>query len=367
MGEAGIPEGFAEHARSNKRVDALTPDRRTRHIAAPASWPLPAGSRAIRRCTGGTAATLPGAMRRLSLLALLAVVLPLPAAAQAAPAPPAPVASAAATPSIASAPVRTVKAGQGRIGYRSVGKGPAVVFVMGLSGTMDAWAPSFVDAVAASGHRVITFDNEGIGRTTLGKGTLTIKRMADDTASLIRALKLKRADVVGWSMGGMIAQATAIRYPKRVRRVVLAATAPGDGKGRAPAPSVFAGLAGEDSSGLVGALFPADRQDALNAWVADVARYQPFRASAPAKVSQAQLGACAGWLIGRDPASASPAKIKQRVLVGAGIDDPILPYPNQQHLAAAAPRATLKAYPHAAHGFLFQEPEFLDAVVTFLQ
>jgi pimeloyl-ACP methyl ester carboxylesterase len=72
-------------------------------------------------------------------------------------------------------------------------------------------------------------------------------------------------------------------------------------------------------------------------------------------------------LIGRDPASASPAKIKQRVLVGAGIDDQILPFANQRHLADTAPRATLKAYPNAAHGFLFQEPEFLDAVVAFLR
>lgn len=309
----------------------------------------------------------------LALAVLAAAVVPAPAAHADAAAPAAPLAAvrSAATPSIAAAPVRTVKAGQGRIGYRSVGKGPAVVFVMGLSGTMDAWAPSFVDRVAASGHRVVIFDNEGIGRTTLGKGTLTIKRMAGDTASLIRALKLRKADVVGWSMGGMIAQATAIRYPRLVRRVVLAATAPGDGKGTAPSPAVFQALAGggggDRAAGLLGALFPASRQDALNAWVADVARYQPFRASAPAKVTQAQLGACAGWLIGRDPASASPRKLKQRVLVGAGVDDPILPFPNQQHLAATAPHATLKAYPAAAHGFLFQEPDFLDAVVAFLQ
>ncbi|HEU4974087.1 MAG TPA: alpha/beta hydrolase [Baekduia sp.] len=282
--------------------------------------------------------------------------------------------STAHAASIADAPIRTVAAGQGRIGYRSVGHGPAVVLVMGLSGTMDAWPPSFVDRLAASGHRVVTFDNEGIGRSTLGKGTLTIRRMAGDTASLIRALKLRRADVLGWSMGGMIAQATAMRHPRRVRRLVLAATAPGDGKGLAPDPSVFAMLsgAGEDAAtsgaaaGLLGLLFPADQQPALEDYVRQIAAYPHFRAGAPAAVTQAQLGACATWMIGRDPASASPARIAQRVLVGAGADDRLLPAANAEHIAAAAPHARLKVYPDAAHGFLFQGRSFEDAVVRFL-
>jgi pimeloyl-ACP methyl ester carboxylesterase len=306
-------------------------------------------------------------MRRLlALAAALAVAAPAVTSATA----------AADAASIADAPVRTAKAGQGRIGYRSVGKGFPVVLVMGLSGTMDAWAPDFADRLAASGHRVITFDNEGIGRTTLGRGELTIKRMSDDTASLIRALKLRRADVLGWSMGGMIAQATAIRHPKQVRRLVLAATAPGDGKGIAPAADVLTALSGAGASsgtagaaaGLLGLLFPADQQAAQNAYVGEIVRYRGFRAGAPATVTRAQLGASAAWMMGRDPASASPARIRQRVLVGGGADDHVLPIANDQHIAAAAPHATLKVYADAAHGFLFQEQDdFLPAIAAFLR
>lgn len=273
--------------------------------------------------------------------------------------------------SIADAPIHAVEAGQGRIGYRAVGTGSPVVLVMGLSGTMDAWSPSFVDALAAGGHRVVTFDNEGIGRTTLGRGTLTIRRMADDTASLIRALHLRRATVLGWSMGGMIAQATAVRHPRLVRRLVLAATAPGDGKGASPAPDVLQELYGTGSSGsaggLLGLLFPADQQAAQNAYLADIVRYRGFRPAAPAAVTKAQLGASAGWMIGNDPASASPAKIHQPLLIGAGQDDRLLPPANDQHIAAAAPHATLKLYPDAAHGFLFQDPAFEQAVIRFLR
>ena len=85
---------------------------------------------------------------------------------------------AAATPprSITDAPIRTVEAGQGTIGYRSVGQGRPLVLIMGLSGTMDAWDPRFVNALARR-RRVISFDNEGIRSTTLGPRTLTIRRM----------------------------------------------------------------------------------------------------------------------------------------------------------------------------------------------
>lgn len=273
--------------------------------------------------------------------------------------------------SIADAPVRTVKAGQGRIGYRAVGHGSPVVLVMGLSGTMDAWEPAFVDRLATAGHRVITFDNEGIGRSTLGKGRLTIARMGDDTASLIRALRLKRADVLGWSMGGMIAQATAIRHRKRVRRLVLAATAPGDGKGVAPAGDVLTALAGgattQNAAGLLGLLFPADQPAALTTYISGIARYPGFRPSAPPAVTTAQLGASASWMMGRDPASASPARIRQRVLIGAGADDRLLPPANDQHIADTVRHAHLDLYPDAAHGFLFQEPDFAAAVVRFLR
>jgi len=79
---------------------------------------------------------------------------------------------------------------------------------------MDGWDPTWLDAIAAAGHRVVIFDNEGVGRSTAARGPLTIRRMGDTTAGLIARPAAQAADVAGWSMGGMIAQSLAVRHPR---------------------------------------------------------------------------------------------------------------------------------------------------------
>src|SRR3954451_2326402 len=97
----------------------------------------------------------------------------------------APVAGAATA---LTAPTKVVKVGRQKVGYRSFGSGRPLVMVMGLDGTMGSWDPSFLDALAAGGRRVVLLDNEGVGRTTPLPGNLTIRRMADTTAGLIARL-----------------------------------------------------------------------------------------------------------------------------------------------------------------------------------
>jgi pimeloyl-ACP methyl ester carboxylesterase len=288
---------------------------------------------------------------RLLLAAVLCLALAAPAA-------------AAPTRSIADAPIRAVKAGQGTIGYRAVGKGPPLVLIMGLSGTMDAWPPSFVDRLTR-GRRVIAFDNEGIGRTTLGPAPLTISRMADGTASLIRALRLKRADVLGWSMGGMIAQSLASRHPKLVRRLVLCATAPGDGRATGPDPDAVAELA---TSGVFGVLFPPGKERFSAGFVRDISSYPNVRGRAPDEVTQLQSGAAGRWLTGQDPSGRRPARLRLPALIGAGALDRALPVANQRYLGRALPNARLRVYPDASHGFFFQHRrDFARRVDRFLR
>jgi pimeloyl-ACP methyl ester carboxylesterase len=259
----------------------------------------------------------PVPIRLLLLSALLLAALAVPA-------------RAAAPESISEAPVRTADTARGEIGYRSVGKGPPLVMIMGLSGTMDAWPPSVVDALARR-RRVITFDNAGIRRSTLGPPPLTISRMADNTAALIRALKLKRADVLGWSMGGMIAQSLAARHPKLLRRLVLCATAPGDGRGTIPDPEALRKLSNPPGGG--GLLFPPG-QDALMAdYIREIAAYPDFMPQAPRDVSSLQFGAAGTWLAGQDPSGRHPRRLKLPVLIGGGALDRALPVANQRHLA----------------------------------
>jgi pimeloyl-ACP methyl ester carboxylesterase len=280
----------------------------------------------------------------------------------------APAGAAAAAPprSITDAPIRTVQAGQGKIGYRSVGEGRPLVLVMGLSGTMDAWPPSFVDGLAA-GRRVITFDNEGIRRTTLGTGALTIGRMADGVASLIRALRLRRADVLGWSMGGMIAQSLARQHPRRVRRLVLCATAPGDGRATPPAADVITQLA-SGTANLFQLLFPPGHEGASQAFARAITSYPNVSPAAPPDITRAQLGATATWLGGGDPSGRPLSRLRLPVLVGGGALDRLLPVANQRYLASALPNARLRVYRDAAHGFLLQhQRKFVRVVDRFLR
>jgi pimeloyl-ACP methyl ester carboxylesterase len=277
-----------------------------------------------------------------------------------------PATAGAVAPSIVDAPVRTVAAGQGKIGYRSIGTGRPLVLVMGVSGTIDDWPPPFVDALARH-HRVIVPDSDGIGRTTLGPAPLTIRRMGLDVASLIGALKLGRVDVLGWSMGGMIAQSLAADRPKLVRRLVLAATAPGDGKGTLPGPDGLKVLAGLNLTTATTALFPAAEQAAGRRYVRDITSYPDASNQAPAAVTQAQLGATAGWIAGQSPSGLHPERLKLPVLIGAGAQDFLLPPANDRHLAQVLPDAKLRVYADAGHGFLFQDSaSWLRAVDAFL-
>jgi pimeloyl-ACP methyl ester carboxylesterase len=277
--------------------------------------------------------------------------------------------SALAAPprSIVDAPIRTVEAGKGTVGYRSIGEGPPLVMIMGLSGSMDAWQPSFVDALAAR-RRVIVFDNEGIRRSSAGRGPLTIRRMAVRTAALIRALRLGRPDVLGWSMGGMIAQSLARQRPRLVRRLVLCATAPGNGKGTAPAAEVIADLADPATSqaNLIAALFPT-APAAGDAFVRGIFAYPNASPAAPPEVVSAQFEATSAWLMGGDPTGRPLSRLRPPVLVGGGELDPILPVANQRHLGRRLPRAHLKIYPDAGHGFLFQhQRDWLRRMNRFL-
>lgn len=273
-----------------------------------------------------------------------------------------------AGPSIVAAPVRVATTDDGAVAYRSIGAGtPAIVLVMGYSGSMDDWEPSFVDRLART-RRVVIFDNAGIGQTAMPAGTLTVSAMADQTAALIAALHLHRPDVLGWSMGGMIAQALAVLHPADVGHLVLAATYPGNGKGTSPSAAAVRDLADPGASGeeaLLDLLFPADHRADAASYVKAITSYPDFTL-APSSVDQQQLTASADWLEGKEAAGAGISRLRMPVLVADGAEDALNPVANDRELARAIPHAQLDLYPDASHGFLFQdEPAFLARLHRF--
>ncbi len=247
------------------------------------------------------------------------------------------------TKSVVSAPARIAHTRLGAVGYRIVGSGPPLVLIMGYGWTMEGWDPRLVHALAGH-HRVVMFDNSGIGRTHELPGTFSIDAMADQTSALIDTLRLGRPDVLGWSMGGMIAQALAVRHPAQVRRLVLCATYPGTGQ--AVMPSLAAIQAGSD--------FPANQSSALGAFKAAVAEY-PSAPAVSAGTKGIQNLAMGNWRTGIDAAGRKTARISSPTLIADGADDQLDPVTNDRALARIIHGARLVLYPDAGHAFLFQD------------
>jgi pimeloyl-ACP methyl ester carboxylesterase len=269
--------------------------------------------------------------------------------------------------SITDVPSQRVATTDGAVSYRAAGSGPPLLLIMGFGGSMDAWEPSFVDALAST-HRVITFDNAGVGKTEALSSPLTITAMAEQTAAFVQALHLSHVDVLGWSMGGMIAQALAVTHPALVSHLVLAATLPGDGHATLPSAAVTAklGSAATDPTALLSLLFPASAADAEKSYVAAITSYPDF-STPSADVLKQQGQALVSWTTGQEPAGTKIASISAPTFVADGTEDQLAPSANSTTLAHTIHGATLVLYPQAAHAFLFQdEAAFVPAVIAFL-
>jgi pimeloyl-ACP methyl ester carboxylesterase len=267
--------------------------------------------------------------------------------------------------SIVGAPVRVAHTTLGTVAYRTLGSGPALLLIMGYAGTMETWDPLFVDTLARH-YRVVIFDNAGTGATRRLPGQLTIDAMAAQTSALINALRLGRTNVLGWSMGGMIAQALAVTHPGQVRRLVLCATFPGTGRIVKPPQKQIDALTSGNPQATSAALFPADQAFAFNAMSAELSLY-PAHATAPATTIAAQGSASLQWFAGRDTAGRETARIAAPTLIADGAEDRLDATFNGHVLAGLIRHSTLLLYPDAGHAFLFQEGvPFLARVETFL-
>ena len=168
--------------------------------------------------------------------------------------------------SFKDAPTRTVSAGGVEFAYRELGPRTdvPVVFLTHLAAVLDNWDPRVVDGVAAR-HRVITFDNRGVGASS-GSTPNTIEAMAKDAVAFIRALGLEQVDLLGFSMGGMIAQVIAADEPRLVRKVILAGTGPAGGDGHHQGDSAVASGHASRAAELAGPeAVPVLHQDARRA------------------------------------------------------------------------------------------------------
>jgi pimeloyl-ACP methyl ester carboxylesterase len=268
-------------------------------------------------------------------------------------------------PSIVDAPVQVAHTTLGKVTYREVGHGPALLLIMGYAGTMQTWDPHFVDVLALH-YRVIIFNNAGIDGTATLPSPLTIDKMADQTGALISSLHLKDANVLGWSMGSMIAQALAILHPSQVSRLVLLATFSGLGNAVQPSQKAVNALTSGNAAAAQADLFPANQTMAADAFDGSIAAFTPAP-STSATVIAAQKAAILAWFDGKDPTGHHADQISVPTLIADGAHDHIDAAVNDRDVASQIPGSQLVMYPDAGHAFLFQIGEtFIFKVRVFL-
>ena len=129
-------------------------------------------------------------------------------------------------------PLQKVHVGDIEMAYKMFGKGDPILLIQGVGGSMGSWEPSLLKELS-SNHTVIIFDNRGVGNTTIGTKPFSIQQFANDTAGLLDALKIQKANILGYSMGSFIAQQFVLTHPEKVDRLVLIASTCG-GKDNVP-------------------------------------------------------------------------------------------------------------------------------------
>jgi pimeloyl-ACP methyl ester carboxylesterase len=266
---------------------------------------------------------------------------------------------------------RTVSAGGVSFAYRELGRttGVPVVFLTHLAAVLDNWDPRVVDGIAAQ-HRVITFDNRGVGAST-GKTPDTIQAMASDAVTFIRALGLERVDLLGFSMGGMIAQVIAHDQPQLVRKLILAGTGPAGGEGItnvtkiAHLDFVRGAFTLQDPKQFLFFTRTANGRRAGKQFLSRLKERTENRDKAISiRAYLTQLKAIHRW--GLD-APADLSVIRQPVLVANGESDRMVPSNNSADLARRLPNSDLVIYPDAGHGGIFQYHEqFVGQALSFL-
>jgi pimeloyl-ACP methyl ester carboxylesterase len=261
-----------------------------------------------------------------------------------------------------------VKVGDINIYYEIHGEGYPLVMIMGLSANKDWWHPYLIEQFSKN-FKTVIFDNRGAGRTDKPKIEYSIKMFADDTVGLMDALGIKKAHILGVSMGGMIGQEIALSYPKRVNKLVLVSTSCGGPKSVPVPPETLKAMLSrgemtdeERMRITVELLYPEEYRKS-NPEIMEETFRRLMIAPIPIDAYMRQLTAASKF----DSYDKLP-KIKAPTIVLAGKKDVLLPWENSKILAERIPGAKLVTFEESGHGMISQNAEkFAQAVIEFLK
>lgn len=269
---------------------------------------------------------------------------------------------------------RKVEAANGiSFAYRDLGSGDVpVVLLQHFRGNLENWDPPLIDALAAN-RRVLTFDNTGVAAST-GMTPHTIAEMAHGAIACLDALDLSQVDLLGFSIGSFVAQEITLARPDLVRRLVLASSAPQGAAGmHGWAKDVIDAVGQRQGSpeGYLSVFYSPSSasQDAGKQSLQRIfgARTEDRDADTTWQTRQAQYDAVCSWGVPNHALLQRVSAIEHPVFIANGDSDPMILPHYSYLLAGLIPHATLKIYPDAAHGFLFQHAiEFAADVEAFL-
>ena len=280
--------------------------------------------------------------------------------------------STAATTTSKSAPTFTINVGGTPFAYREFGPrtGVPLVLLHHFTAVLDDWDPRVIDGIAAERH-VIAFDNRGVGASG-GSVPHTIDEMAADAVAFIRALGHNQVDLLGFSLGGGVAQVITLKLPMLVRRVILAGTGPAGGGGiekinriAATAYTKAALTLRDPRHYLFFNRNPAGKRAATDymAGLKERTEDRDKRISLQARRAQLKAIRAAGLQAPHDL-----GKITQPVFVANGDNDVMVASSLSADLARRIPNSKLTIYPDSGHGGVFQyHEEFVPAVLEFLR
>lgn len=258
-----------------------------------------------------------------------------------------------------------------KFAYRSFGqpKGIPIIFLQHFTGTLDNWDPALTNELART-HPVILFDNKGVGSSE-GETPATVAEMANDTYDFINALGMEKVHLLGFSLGGFIAQNLAERYPELVDKVILAGTGPKGSEGITEIVNVVTEGMSDGPDKVLRNIFFSKTDNGIEAGEQFLERLQLRKENRDTPTSGATVNAQATAIITygyeKDPVYQQLRNIKQPVLIVNGTNDLIVPSVNSFTLSQYLINSKLILWSDSGHGALFQySQDFVKAANAFL-
>lgn len=252
-----------------------------------------------------------------------------------------------------------------KIAYKIYGEGEPLIMCIGYATNMDLWSTDVIN-VFQENYKVIVFDYRGMGYSTNLDSSFTISSLGEDVNTLLDKLNIKKANVLGWSMGGYVAQMFAVNHPEKVDKLVLYATDYGDTLTVNPSQAIIDILSNPSATPLerLGTLFPDDWL-ALNPepWKVLPNATEPY----DDETIGLQYEAVQEWLSPGGGSANELHKLNMPVLLICGDKDKVVPCVNSLMLNDSISSSTLIKMNDCGHGLMYQLPDgFADYVKGFL-